>query len=83
MFVRENDRGVREQLIKTLENDGYIMDEKIALSREDIIDSNLPIIVNTLDKTYSRMGNVTCAAAAAGSGHIITVEEFYERYNNS
>lgn len=83
MFVRENDRGVREQLIKTLENDGYIMDEKIALSREDIIDSNLPIIVNTLDKTYSRMGNVTCAAAAAGSGHIITVEEFYDRYNNS
>ncbi len=82
MFVRENDRGVREQLIKTLENDGYIMDEKIALSREDIIDSNLPIIVNTLDKTYSRMGNVTCAAAAVGSGHIITVEEFYERYNN-
>lgn len=83
MFVRENDKEIREKLIKTLENDGYIKDEKKSLSRDDIIDSDLPIIINTLNKTYDRMGNVTCAAAAAGSGHIITVEEFYERYNNS
>ena len=83
MYVREKDKGIREQLIKTLENDGYIKDEKTSLSRDDIIDSNLPIVVNTLDKTYSRMGNVTCAAAAAGGGGVITVEEFYDRYNNS
>lgn len=82
MFVRENDKGIREQLIKTLENDGFIKNEETPLSRIDIIDSNLPIIVNTLNKTYDRMGNVTCAAAAAGSGGVITIEEFYERYNN-
>lgn len=37
LFVREKDRGVREQLIKTLENDGFIKNEETPLSRIDMI----------------------------------------------
>ena len=36
----------------------------------------LPLIVSLKDKTVSVMGNVTCSAAAAGSGVVIGVREF-------
>ena len=32
------------------------------------------------NKVYSRMGNVTCAAAAAQSGKVVELSEFYNCY---
>ncbi len=43
---------------------------------KEIPDSRFPLIVSLKDRTVSVMGNVTCAAAAAGSGIVIGVREF-------
>ena len=43
---------------------------------KDILGSHFPLIISLKDKTVSVMGNVTCAAAAAGSGVVIGVREF-------
>ena len=51
-------------------------------SRQIIIDDFLPIMVNQFEKTYRMMGNVTCAAAVAGSSKgrcFISMEEAYEK----
>ena len=43
-------------------------------------ESNLPVVVNSEKKVYSRMGNVTSAAAAAQSGKVIKLSEFYSDF---
>ena len=43
---------------------------------KDILGSHFPLIISLKDKTVSVMGNVTCSAAAAGSGIVIGVREF-------
>lgn len=43
---------------------------------KDILGSHFPLIISLKDKTVSVMGNVTCSAAAAGSGVVIGVREF-------
>ena len=81
-FVRVSDPDDRKKLIETLEGDGFKLDEEFPLSRQDVLESNLPIIVDIENKIYGRMGNVTCAAAAAQSGKVIDLSEFYASYNS-
>ncbi len=78
-YVRTNSNDEREKLIETLENDGYKPEE--VFSREDVMESGFPVSVNLADKTYGRMGNVTCAAAAATQGVLETVSEVYSLHN--
>ena len=78
-YVRTNSKDERENLIETLENDGY-KPEKM-FTREEIMESGLPVSVNLVDKTYGRMGNVTCASAAATQRVLETIFEFYNLHN--
>ena len=48
---------------------------------KDILGSHFPLIISLKDKTVSVMGNVTCSAAAAGSGIVIGVREFCLLYS--
>jgi len=78
-IIKEKDSARRKELIEFLKGKGYRLAEDENRGEQEITDSFLPIIVKAYDKTYSMMGNVTCAAAAAASGCFISVEEFYER----
>ena len=82
MLIKESDSKKRADFIDFLEKNGYVIDETEPHSRQIIIDDFLPIKVNSDDKTYSMMGNVTCAAAVAGSSKgrcFISMEEAYEK----
>ena len=82
MLIKESDSKKRADFIDFLEKNGYVIDETEPRSRQIIIDDFLPIKVNTADKTYSMMGNVTCAAAVASSSKgrcFVSMEEAYEK----
>ena len=63
----------REKLINILESKAFKI---VDITKEEILSSNLPITVDLENKEISQMGNVTCAAAAASSKGLQTVEEF-------
>lgn len=77
VFVRADDHATRQRIIDDLESRGFTVDNR---DRQEILESRFPLTVNMAKKTYSAMGNVTCAAAAVSSGHLMTVEEFYAKY---
>ena len=62
---------------RLVESRGFTVDNR---DRQEILESRFPLTVNMAKKTYSAMGNVTCAAAAVSSGHLMTVDEFYAKY---
>ena len=70
----------RREMLAFLEEKGFVSDKDEFRSKEEIISSFLPIVVNIMEKNYRMMGNVTCAAAAASSRCMFTKDEFYERY---
>ena len=78
-YVRTNSKDEREKLVETLENDGYKPEE--TFSKEDVMESGFPVSINLADKTYGRMGNVTCASAAATQRVLETIFEFYNLHN--
>ena len=80
IYIKASDPEDRKKLIETLEVDGYKLDEEFPLTRQDVLESNLPVVVNSEKKVYSRMGNVTSAAAAAQSGKVIKLSEFYSDF---
>lgn len=80
IFVREKDPDGRREILEFLENMGYRLDEEEPRTRQEIIESVLPITVDRKNKEYRMMGNVTCAAAAVSSGRMITKEEFFEQF---
>ena len=82
VFVGEKDPKEREEIIAFLQKEGFTLDKNEIRDHEQIIASFLPIIVNKEEKTYRMMGNVTCAAAAGGSGLIMTEEAFYMEFDN-
>lgn len=82
MLIKESDSKKRTDFIVFLEKNGYVIDETEPRSRQIIADDFLPIMVNQFEKTYRMMGNVTCAAAVAGSSKgrcFISMEEAYEK----
>ena len=80
MFVREKDPDGRREILEFLENMGYKLDEEEPRTRQEIIGAVLPITVDSKNKEYRMMGNVTCAAAAVSSGRMITKEKFFEQF---
>ena len=81
LFVRFFSKEDRIKLIEFLEADGYTCEENQAFSRNSIIDSTLPLVIERDEKSIRHMGNVTCAAAAAGSGVIMSDRDFYLLYS--
>ena len=77
IHVRTKNTEERRELIEFLETHGYRLDPKEFRSKEDILNGSLPISVDLNGGKYNMMGNVTCAAAAAASGVLKTLEEFY------
>ena len=80
LYVRSLDKKDRIRLIEFLESKGFLCLEENARSRSDIVESELPLTIDLNRKTISRMGNVTCAAAAASQKIIINSTLFYELY---
>ena len=76
-FIRVNDRQTRQRLIDDLRARGFTLDP---MEQRPIPELKLPLTVDWDRKTYGAMGNITCAAAAATSGALMTVDEFYARY---
>ena len=68
----------REAFVKRFEEKGFKLDK--TFSREEIINSVLPITLNYEKKEISRMGNVTCAAGAESQRRVISEEEFWSNY---
>ena len=71
LYVQPVDEEERASIVAFLTENGFTWE-----TEESIPDSRFPLIVSLKDKTVSLMGNVTCAAAAAGSGIVIGVREF-------
>ena len=68
----------RREIIGYLIGEEYTLDPSENRSRDEIIESFLPLYVDKTSKTYWMMGNITCAAAASSSGKMINMEKFYE-----
>ncbi len=66
----------REKFIKEFEAKGFKIDG--FFSKKAIIESQLPITLDFKAKTIGRMGNVTCAAAAASQGLVVQEEDFWK-----
>ena len=78
-YVRTSGVEERVEFVESLESEGYKPNEERGFTREDVLESNLPVTVDPIRKVYGRMGNVTCAAAAVTQKILVTVDEFYER----
>ena len=83
MYVDERNPANRKEIIEFLENKGYYPKHKEVDFREGVINSFFPIIVNPLDKEYSLLNSVMCAAAAASSKILKTKEELYRYFENN
>lgn len=68
----------RAEFLDFLESEGFVCDAP--LGREDVLESFLPVLVETEKKTFRTMGNVTNAACAASAKLITNDEKFYELY---
>lgn len=79
-YVKITKKKERMCFIEFLEKKGFKCDEDIVTTRENTINSNLPITVDFRKKAYGYMGNITCAAAAATSKVLISADDFYKLY---
>ena len=79
MFIKEKDADNRKEILEFLETKGFRLDEDEFRDKQEIIDSVLPVSVNTEEMTYKMMGSITSAAAASSKGVLMTREEFYEQ----
>ena len=74
------DKESRKDLIEFLEQQGYVCEEDNVTNREKVLNTRLPVVVNVIDKKYSMLHNVVCAAASIASNMLICEEEFYVLY---
>ena len=70
----------RQDLVEFLEQQGYKCEEDNITSRDIILNTRLPVVVNVIDRKYSILHNVVCAAASIASNMLISEEEFYVLY---
>ena len=76
-FVRTSDTDERRILVETLEKDGYEIEEDGITTRQDIIGSGFPVMVNETDKVFSTLRDPAGEAAAVSAGRVMDIEEFY------
>ena len=81
LYVRPSTPEERVSLVEYLESEGFTCQTNKAQSRQDILDSRFPLVIGLYGKTISCLGNVTCAAAAAGTGLVMGKREFYLLYS--
>ena len=82
MFVREKDSDARRELLDYLEDQEYVKDETDPRTKEEMVESVLPLVIDKAGKKYSMMGNITCAAAAVSSGvPMLSKAEFFAEFD--
>ena len=77
------DKESRKELIEFLEQQGYECEEDNVTNREKVLNTRLPVVVNVIDRKYTILHNVVCAAASIASNMLISEEEFYVLYKGS
>ncbi len=82
VYVDERQKENRAEFIEFLEENGYNLDKDEKRSRATIVEGILPIDVDSINKEYRMMGNITCAACAAQQKLLLSREEFIKRYMN-
>lgn len=78
--VYTEDQESRKDLLEFLELHGYECEEDNVTNREKVLNIRLPVVVNVIDRKYSMLHNVVCAAASIASNMLISEEEFYVLY---
>ena len=78
--VYTEDKESRRDLVEFLEMQGYECEEDNVTNREKVLNTRLPVVVNVIDRKYSMLHNVVCAAASIASNMLISEEEFYVLY---
>ena len=78
--VYTEDQESRKDLLEFLELHGYECEEDNVTNREKVLNTRLPVVVNVIDRKYSMLHNVVCAAASIASNMLISEEEFYVLY---
>ena len=73
-YVRVSDIEARNDLIEILENKGFTMEEN-GNTRQEMLESTFPIMVNITDKEYGVLHTITSAAAASSSGKLIEIQD--------
>lgn len=81
--VYTTDKESRRDLVEFLERQGYVCEEDNVTNREKVLNTRLPVVVNVIDRKYSILHNVVCAAASIASNMLISEEEFYVLYKGS
>ncbi len=77
-IVDERENKTRTEIIEFLEELGYEIAHDEFRSKEEIINSPFPLVVDKSKQQYWMLGNITCAAAAASGGKMIKKEVFYD-----
>lgn len=81
-YVRTRGKEARKYFIEFLEKNGFKSGTDSEFSREEILDSILPVSVDLDSLEYDRMGNTTYAAAASAIGAVFMMEEFLDFYES-
>ena len=79
-YVRTPDAETRRILIETIEKDGYQIENDGAATRQFIMESDLPLMVNKTDKLFRLVHGEEEAAELVRSGRIMDIDEFYVYY---
>lgn len=74
------DKESRKDLVEFLEQQGYVCEEDNVTNREKVLNTRLPVVVNVIERKYSMLHSVVCAAASIASNMLISEEEFYVLY---
>lgn len=74
------DKESRRDLVEFLEMQGYECEVDNVTNRDKVLNTRLPVVVNVVDRKYSMLHNVVCAAASIASNMLISEEEFYVLY---
>ena len=77
------DKESRKALVEFLEQQGYECEVDNVTNREKVLNTRLPVVVNVIERKYSMLHNVVCAAASIASNMLISEEEFYVLYKGS
>lgn len=82
IYVKPTTQQKRAELLDFLDSQGFKPDENWRKSRDEVLEAPYPVCVMLDKKTYSSMGNTTCAAAAASSKIIAPEELFYRLFRS-
>lgn len=79
-YVRTPDADTRRGLLEMLEKDGYQVEDDGSVTRQEIIESGFPVMINETDKVFNIIHNGADEAALVKSGRIKDLDEFYLYY---